>query len=143
MLFVYSAMGDYNSIEIHAEEGGRCDPADTIWKCEVCGKKNHEEAKIQTHCITCGRQKGYVGSKKIQVLNQYRLDLMPHATVATKDEMAKAKLIETKRVSFREGGKQSLFLSNRTDFEVIERAEIKDETSSVLATIRSTLENKS
>eukprot|EP00579_Thalassiosira_antarctica_P005554 CAMPEP_0201896644 /NCGR_PEP_ID=MMETSP0902-20130614/45053_1 /ASSEMBLY_ACC=CAM_ASM_000551 /TAXON_ID=420261 /ORGANISM="Thalassiosira antarctica, Strain CCMP982" /LENGTH=101 /DNA_ID=CAMNT_0048429291 /DNA_START=818 /DNA_END=1120 /DNA_ORIENTATION=+ len=99
-------MGDYNSIEIHAEEGGRCEPAGTIWKCEVCGKQNGEEAKMQTHCITCGRQKGHVGSKKIQVLNRNRLDLMPHATVATKDEMAKAKLIETKRgksVSFREG----------------------------------------
>ena len=82
-----------------------------------------------------------MGSKKTQALNKYLIDLTPHVTVATKDEMAKVKLIEKERACW-EGykGKQLIFLSNKNDYEAIERAEIKDEASSVLASIRTTLE---
>ena len=55
-----------------------------------------------------------MGSKKIQALNKYLIDLTPHVTVATKDEMAKVKPIRKERASW-EGykGKQLIFLSNQ------------------------------
>jgi len=128
---------------IRGEEGCNRKPSVNVWKCEVCAEQNFEEGKIQRLCITCGRKKGYMGSRKIKVLNKSLLDHTPHLTASTMEEVTKAnKLTERKRARW-EGlqGKQSLFLSSRSDFEAIERAEMKDETGNILASIRATLED--
>ena len=67
------------------------DGVDKNWSCKVCGKKN---GKTQRLCLTCGRPKGYVGNKKIQVLNSNRIDITPHLNCATKDELKKATTIQ-------------------------------------------------
>lgn len=114
----------------------QCELVNNSWTCAVCGKKNHEDGKIQRLCLICGREKGYVGSKRLQVLNQSRVDLTPNVTVATKDEMAK--VMEKKRLRLQGyEGKQSLFLSNKADYETIEKTEIRDELNNLLTTIRS------
>lgn len=112
---------------------------DNSWTCRVCGKINLEKnGKMQRLCITCGNQKGYLGSKRIRVLSQCRVDTTPHLTSATKDESRKAGRIKKSRLP-----SEVLFLSNRADYEAIARMHIKDEVNRVIASIRDSLEAKS
>ena len=104
----------------------------TIWKCNVCGKQNVEEGRIQK-CVTCGRQKGHVGPKNISVLST---QCKSFGHVARRDEIAKAKRVRWGGFE----GKPSLFLFHGTDYEVIDRTAIKDDVISVLSSIRSTYE---
>mmetsp|Transcript_28808 Transcript_28808/g.52680 ORF Transcript_28808/g.52680 Transcript_28808/m.52680 type:complete len:132 (+) Transcript_28808:836-1231(+) len=131
-------------MECHGKEEGHCEPSSTsvTWECIVCGKINREEEKTVSLCIICGRHKGYSGSKQTRVLNRCPLDTTPHATAATKDELGKAKLVEKRRVRW-EGyeGKKSFFLSSGDDYEAIERTDMKEEASRIIAAIRTTLEN--
>jgi hypothetical protein len=117
---------------------------DNSWTCRVCGKINLEKnGKTQRLCITCGNQKGYLGSKRIRVLSQCRVDTTPHLTSATKDESRKAGRIKKSRLPSEVPGNNLLFLSNRTDHEAIARMHIKDEVNRVIASIRDSLEAKS
>ncbi|KAL3794852.1 hypothetical protein ACHAW5_004374 [Stephanodiscus triporus] len=117
---------------------------DNTWQCRVCGKINLEKnGKMQRLCIICGKQKGYLGSKRIRILSQCRVDTTPHLTSATKDELRKAGRIEKSRLPSEVPGNNLLFLSTKTDHEAIARMSIKDEVNSVIASIRNSLEAKS
>jgi hypothetical protein len=101
------------------------------WSCKVCGKVNTEKnGKTQRLCLTCGRPKGYVGSKKIQVLNNNRIDITPHLNCATKDELKKTAMIA--EVSTPMG-----YEGNKNDYETNARTKIKDEVNNVIESIRS------
>ena len=123
---------------------GSCD-VESSWTCKVCEQKNHENnGKMQRLCVTCGRQKGYAGSKRIQALGQCRVNVTPHLTSATKDELRKAGHIAKSSLSSKDyDGNKLMFLSNKTDYEALARMDIKDEASSVIASIRNSLEAKS
>jgi hypothetical protein len=113
---------------------------DSAWTCRVCGQINHENnGKMLRLCITCGRQKGYAGSKRIQVLGQCRVDATPHLTYATKDELRKANHMEKSRLP--SNGSKLMFLSNKADYEAMARMDIKDEVSSVIASVKKSLED--
>jgi predicted nucleic acid-binding Zn-ribbon protein len=117
---------------------------DSTWTCRVCGQINHEyNGKMQRLCITCGRQKGYAGSKRIQVLGQCRVDVTPHLTSATKDELRKAEQIKMTRLTPKYDGNKLMFLSKKNDYEAIARMDIRGEVSCVIASIRNSLEAKS
>ena len=134
-------------MSILMKNSGVCatDDEDSTWTCRVCGQINHEyNGKIQRLCITCGRQKGYAGSKRIQVLGRCRVDATPHLTSATKDELKKAEHIQMTRLAPKEyDGNKLMFLSNKTDYEAIARIDINGEASGVIASIRNSLEAKS
>ena len=67
---------------------------------------------------------------------------MPHVTVANKDDARRAKTFDVKRARVRgDEGKRAMYLFNKNDYESIARSEIRDETSHVLACIRSSLDN--
>jgi len=114
-------------MEGSAESSISRDGVDKNWSCKVCGKKN---GKTQRLCLTCGRPKGYVGNKKIQVLNSNRIDITPHLNCATKDELKKATTIA--EVSTPMG-----YEGNKNDYETNARMKIKDEVNNVIESIRS------
>lgn len=155
--FLHSLCGNENitfiaSMDGHAEECQN-EPVGSVWECIVCGQKNRKEGKYNIRlCVICGRHGGtakfgykdrYMGTKKLQVLGKGSVDLTPHLTVATRDELAEAKAMEKRRAQWSGyEGKRSLFLSNGADYEAIGRAEVKDEAAFILASIRTTLENE-
>ena len=108
--------------------------AKTSWECEVCGKHNQD-----LKCITCGRRKGYGGTRRLQVLKHVPIDITPHTTAASKDEIDTAKRYKSKQVC-RENGGQYVFLSKRNDYVSLERGEIRDETNAILKAVRKTLD---
>ena len=112
------------------------------WKCTVCGKQNHEKGKIQRLCITCGREKGYSGSKKTQELNRHRMDITPFTTAAKKDDIFQAKRLKKKKIIYGDGsyGKQP-FLFNKSDYEMIAREHIKNDAISILASLSTMKQN--
>ena len=115
-----------------------------FWKCAVCGKQNREGKKIQRLCITCGRGKGYSGSKKIQKLNECcGIDATPLTTASSKEELVKAEDIENKRERWDgEEGKRLIFVSKQIDYEALSRNELKNEIKSVLESIERSMDTE-
>ena len=96
----------------------------------------------QRLCLVCGREKGYAGSKQLQALNQ-SLDPTPHLTNANAEEKKQARQVQKKRSCWKgQEAKQSMFLSSASDYQIAERTEIKGEVSSVIKSVRASLEDK-
>lgn len=115
----------------------------TEWLCSVCGKRNRETKKKYTECITCGKPKGYLVSKKLQHLNDHgHIDLTPHLTNATKDELLMIRNICNKHREKWTGeeGMKSMIVSTKIDYEALERNSIKAEIDDVLSSIRQSLD---
>jgi hypothetical protein len=115
----------------------------TEWLCSVCGKRNRETKKKYTECITCGKAKGYLVSKKLQQLNYHgHIDPTPHLTNATKDESLMIQNIcnnHREKWTGKEGMK-SMIVSTKIDYEALERNSIKAEIDDVLSSIRQSLD---
>ncbi|KAL3786098.1 hypothetical protein HJC23_003215 [Cyclotella cryptica] len=125
---------------IQDQTGAKSFEVGAEWICAVCGRQNNESSKKYEKCFTCGREKGCVGSKKLQRLNECRVDPTPHLTRATKDELAKIESCEHRRERWTgDEGKRRVFVSNKIDYEALERASIKSEINDVLASIRQSL----
>jgi hypothetical protein len=114
----------------------------TEWLCSVCGKRNRETKKKYTECITCGKPKGYMVSKKLQQLNDRRIDPTPHLTNATKDELMTMRNNRNKHREKLTGeeGMKSMIVSTKIDYEALERNTIKAEIDDVLSSIRQSLD---
>lgn len=114
----------------------------TEWLCSVCGKRNRDTKKKYVECITCGKAKGYVVSKKLKRLNDHRIDPTPHLTKATKDELKSINYpASMNREKWRgEEGKESFFVSMPSDYEAQGRSCIKSEINDVLSSIRQSLD---
>lgn len=113
-----------------------------MWNCAICGKQNNDDGTLQRLCVVCGREKGYAGSKQIQALNQSRLDPTPHLTNAKSEEKKQARQVQKKRSCWKgPEAKQSMFLSSASDYQIAERVEIREEVSSVIESVRASLED--
>ena len=102
------------------------------WTCRICGKVHHDnDGKTQImDCSTCGRKKGYVGSKPSS----------GHHIMPATPQHAETKLVEPRdNKSF--VANQSIFLSTKHDYEANARMGLVDEMKSVLASIHHTLQN--
>ena len=108
--------------------------AESTWTCLICGKVHHEmNGATQKDCTTCGRKKGYAyaGCKDTA---QY---MMP---VASKND---GEIADTRNVN-RFVANQSMFVSNKYDYEADARMGIIDvigEVKSVLASVNQNLQN--
>lgn len=115
----------------------------TEWVCSVCGKRNRETKKKYTECITCGKPKGYLVSKKLKQLNDHRhIDPTPHLTNATKDELLMIRNSPDKHRKkwIGDEGVKSMYVSAKIDYEALERNSIKSEIDDVLSSIRQSLD---
>ncbi len=132
--------GKCRPMEFYIHEQIRNDsPGDSsFWKCAICGKRNVEGKKIQRFCVTCGREKGYVGSKKMRKLNECSgIDTTPCTTASTKEEYKKAAKHQQKREDWvGDEGQRKIFLSTPDDYEALAREELKIEIASLLETIK-------
>lgn len=109
------------------------------WNCKVCGKQHLEEEKARK-CVICGRQK-HARPQRISVLStQFKsfdqVDVRLQLASPIKEEAARSKRVHWGGFE----GRQSLFLFKGTEYEEIDRTALKDDTASVLASIRGTLE---
>lgn len=123
------------------EQAGESRYVGTEWLCTVCGKRNHDNMKKYNPCITCGKPKGYVVSKKLQQLNGHCIDATPHLTNATNDDVRMIKSPERHREKvIGDEGKKSFLMSTQSDYEALERTCIKSEIDDVLSSIRQSLD---